>query len=463
MPDVMTSAGAPTPLEPPVIADGVTSLRSDSSRVAVVQATGLLDSDAEEAFDRLTHLAVRLLRVPAAFISLVDSDRDFFKSSYGLGEPLGTSRVLRGQTFCRFAIGQDAPLVIPDTAADPVYRDVPSVLSLGVAAYVGVPLIVRGQRVGAFCAIDSRPHAWTADEVAVLVELAASAQREIELRGALASSEVAMVTLARQRAELERQTHELQTTSVDLALRTDEAEAANRAKSGFLSMMSHELRTPLNAIGGYADLLATGVGGPMTAPQHDYLASIQRATRHLTTLIADILEFARLDGGKVAFRMLDVAVEEVVRDAAELVASHMAERRITFEHDECHVVDRACALRTDPAKLRQVLVNLLANAVKFSPEGGRVRVSYLVDEARIVTCISDNGCGISTADLSQIFEPFVQINRARVDGPHQGVGLGLAICRELVRGMDGELTVESEVGRGSTFSIALARARPAAA
>ncbi|HEX2076356.1 MAG TPA: GAF domain-containing protein [Longimicrobium sp.] len=160
----------------------------DPARLAAVYDTGLLDTPAEPAFDRLTRLAVRLLRVPASFLSLVEDDRDFYKASTGFGEPLASARELAGRTFCHFSIAgatPERPLVIADTRADPVYRGVPTVDSLGVAAYIGVPLVIEGQPIGSFCAIDTQPRSWTPDEVEVLRELAASAQREIELRRAL--------------------------------------------------------------------------------------------------------------------------------------------------------------------------------------------------------------------------------------------------------------------------------------
>lgn len=155
----------------------------DPQRLAALHRTGLLDSDAEEAFDRMTRLAVKLLRVPAAFISLVDEERDFYKSSYGFAEPLASERQMTGRTFCHYAIGSEDPLVIDDARAHPMYRTIPTVESLGVAAYVGVPLPgPEGHVLGSFCAIDYSPRQWTQDEVEVLSELAASARREIELR-----------------------------------------------------------------------------------------------------------------------------------------------------------------------------------------------------------------------------------------------------------------------------------------
>lgn len=164
----------------------VDDVRRDPARLAAVRGTGLLDTAPEPAFDRLTRMAVRLLRVPATFLSLVDEERDFYKAATGFGEPLASARELAGRTFCHFSIaGAGKPLVIHDTRADPLYRGVPTVDTLGVAAYVGVPLVIDGHPVGSFCAIDVAPRQWTPDEVEVLTELAASAQREIELRRAL--------------------------------------------------------------------------------------------------------------------------------------------------------------------------------------------------------------------------------------------------------------------------------------
>ncbi|HEX2201909.1 MAG TPA: GAF domain-containing protein [Longimicrobium sp.] len=168
--------------------DAVDAAVRDLARVAAVRATGLLDAPAEPAFERLTRLAVRLLRVPAAFLSLVDEERDFYMASTGFREPLASSRELAGRTFCHYTLAgatPERPLVIDDTRAHPEYREVPTVRTLGVAAYVGVPLVVSGQPIGSFCAIDTEPHPWTEAEVEVLREMAASAQREIELRLAL--------------------------------------------------------------------------------------------------------------------------------------------------------------------------------------------------------------------------------------------------------------------------------------
>lgn len=190
----------------------------DPARLAALQDTGLLDSEAEESFDRLTRLAVKLLGVPAAFISLVDRNRDFYKSACGFGEPLASARELSGVTFCHYAIESDVPLVIPDTRADPVYRHVPTVESLGVAAYVGIPLRTEdGHALGSFCAIDMQPRAWSATDVEVLVELAASARREISLRSKARLAERQAEQLRDLAEELAQQVAETEALSAELS------------------------------------------------------------------------------------------------------------------------------------------------------------------------------------------------------------------------------------------------------
>ncbi|HBH39045.1 MAG TPA: sensor domain-containing diguanylate cyclase [Curvibacter sp.] len=189
---------------------------NDEQRLQAVQATGLLDTPPEESFDRLTRLAAKLTGSPATFVSLVDRGRDFYKSAYGFGEPLATLRQLEGRTFCHYALMSEGPLVLDDVTRESVFCDVPTVQSLGVRAYAGVPLVTsEGHVLGSFCAIDFKPKQWSEQDVDVLTELAHSAIREIELRQAVARAEASNQRLIEQIQkvdELNRRLTELATT-----------------------------------------------------------------------------------------------------------------------------------------------------------------------------------------------------------------------------------------------------------
>ena len=233
----------------------------------------------------------------------------------------------------------------------------------------------------------------------------------------------------------------------------ESAEEANRAKTQFLATMSHELRTPLNAISGYAELLSMGLRGPTTPEQQEDLGRIMRSQRHLLSVINDILNFARLEAGHVEYHIVDVPVAHLLGDLESLIRPQLAAKQLEFV---CEPVGDGIVTRADAEKVRQVLLNLLANAVKFTAPGGRVRVECTHDAARVYIRVTDTGIGIPADRRGAIFEPFVQLHRTLAQ-PAEGTGLGLAISRDLARGMSGELTVESEPGRGSAFTLALAR------
>jgi signal transduction histidine kinase len=226
--------------------------------------------------------------------------------------------------------------------------------------------------------------------------------------------------------------------------------------------MSHELRTPLNAIAGYAELLALGVRGPLTEAQSQDMARIRRANQHLTGLVTDVLNFARLEAGQVEYHVAEVHLGPLVADLEALVGPQLAAKRLAYDHDACgpdtpaqpHVV------RADAEKVRQVLVNLLSNAIKFTDAGGRISLACEDDApAGVVRVrVTDTGRGIPPERLAHVFEPFVQVDRDLTHTSQQGVGLGLAISRDLARGMGGELSAESIPGEGSTFTLTLPRA-----
>ena len=232
------------------------------------------------------------------------------------------------------------------------------------------------------------------------------------------------------------------------------AEEANRAKTQFLATMSHELRTPLNAISGYAELLSLGLRGPTTPEQREDLGRIMRSQRHLLSVINDILNFARLETGHLEYHLANVRAADLLGDLESLIRPQLTAKDLTFSAEP---VRDDIVVRADVEKVRQVLLNLMANAVKFTAPGGHIRISFEYDDARVYLRVTDTGIGIPTDRRGAIFEPFVQLHRTLAQ-PAEGTGLGLSISRDLARGMGGELTVESEPGIGSTFTLVLERA-----
>ncbi|MHB1223957.1 MAG: ATP-binding response regulator [Gemmatimonadaceae bacterium] len=235
-----------------------------------------------------------------------------------------------------------------------------------------------------------------------------------------------------------------------------EAEKANRAKAEFLAVMSHELRTPLNAIGGYAELVELGVYGPVTPEQLGALARLRRSQEHLLGLINSVLNFAKLEAGRIEYQVEPTMVNDAVRSVDALIAPLAAARGLELDSGACGAVVVA---RADAEKLRQILLNLFSNAIKFTPPGGRVTVRCAVvdgeeGDRHVAVRVADTGRGISPDELEHVFDPFVQVGR-KLSSSDGGTGLGLAISRDLARGMGGELTAESEVGVGSTFILTL--------
>ena len=230
-----------------------------------------------------------------------------------------------------------------------------------------------------------------------------------------------------------------------------EAESANRSKSEFLAVMSHELRTPLNAIGGYAQLLELGIRGPVTELQRADLDRIMRSQSYLLSLINDVLNFAKIESGHMKVDQVDVRLAEVVEGMRDFVQPQLRERELDFTIANC---DDGLVVRGDRDKVQQILLNLLSNALKFTPAGGSITLRCTRRDNGAVISVEDTGQGIAADKLEWIFEPFVQVDR-RYKREQEGIGLGLAISRELARAMGGDLVVRSVEGKGSTFELLL--------
>ena len=267
----------------------------------------------------------------------------------------------------------------------------------------------------------------------------------------------AVIRAVRMSRQREAETaHELALTNEELRAAISEAkkawaaaDSANRSKAEFLAVMSHELRTPLNSIAGYVDLLEMELHGPLTEAQRRDLARVRRSQQHLLALINDILNFTRLEATEVRFDIIEVPLRALVGDLDAVVDSLARAKSLLYE---CSAGSGGIFIRTDPDKFRQILINLLSNAVKFTPEGGTVRVFTSIDGNNVSIHVQDTGPGIPADKQQEIFEPFVQLDRA-LTRTYEGTGLGLPISRGLARGMGADITVKSEVGKGSTFTL----------
>ena len=247
---------------------------------------------------------------------------------------------------------------------------------------------------------------------------------------------------------------EAQERAIDDARRLAEVEGLSRAKSQFLASMSHELRTPLNAIGGYAELIEMGLGGSVTEQQREYLTRIRNSQQHLLRIINDLLNYSRIESGKLTYEQERVPLPAVIEAVTTMVGPHATGKTITMDTPPCREAVIAVA---DRLKVEQIVLNLVTNAVKFTPPSGRVTVACRDGAEQVQLTVTDTGPGIPAERIDDIFEPFVQLGRSLSSGP-EGAGLGLAISRDLARAMKGDVTVESPAGRGATFTLSLPKA-----
>jgi signal transduction histidine kinase len=262
-------------------------------------------------------------------------------------------------------------------------------------------------------------------------------------RGRLLASE----RVARAEAEAARQRAE--EANLELVRLAAEAETANRAKSTFLATMSHELRTPLNAIAGYTQLLEMGLHGPVTESQRDALHRIHVNHGWLVSLVTEILDYAKLESGQLRLDLRDLVVSELLEGLETAVGPQVRVKGLYFH---CCPGCDGKLVRADRERARQIVLNLVSNAIKFTDRGGVIRVSCDERDGRIATHVEDTGRGIPPDKLEKIFEPFVQLEQGFTRSAG-GAGLGLAISRDLARAMRGDLLVESVPGRGSVFTL----------
>lgn len=424
----------------------------ESARIAELRAFEILDTPSEPEFDDLTELAALICGVPIALISLVDVERQWFKSRVGLE----TAETPRSMAFCSHALVSSDVMVVPDALQDERFSTNPLVLEEPkIRFYAGAPLIIKnGHALGTLCVIDRVPRELTAEQFKALSILSRQVVSLLERKQAERA-------LQQTRAEQEQQASELEASAVremrvqsllqhETRLR-EEAEHLNRVKDEFLGVLSHELRTPLNAILGWAELIRCRELSPQQLKEG--CEAIARSARAQARIVDDLLDMNRISAGKLQLKRQRVKVWEVLNAALETVLSAAREKEIAIEIEGPD--GRSPEVEGDPTRLQQIFWNVLSNSVRFNSQGGRVKISLESMENEVVFSCEDTGIGISPQFLPHVFERFRQAD-ASVSRRYGGLGLGLSIVKALTDLHGGQVSALSEgEGRGARFEVRL--------
>ncbi|HXX81545.1 MAG TPA: ATP-binding protein [Thermodesulfovibrionales bacterium] len=269
------------------------------------------------------------------------------------------------------------------------------------------------------------------------------------------SSLLIYVFIVRKERENERILHDLDAKVKERTTKLEEAmflaESTSKLKSEFLANMSHELRTPLNAIIGFSEAMLSGVYGPVNERHREYLGDILTSGEHLLGLVNDILDLSKIEAGSMDLEQRVFSLKELMGSAVGMFREKAIVHNITLE---CHVEDGVDEIVADQRKVKQIMVNLLSNAIKFTSAGGTVRLNVRRAADTIEVSIEDNGIGISSSDMLQLFQPFHQLE-SPLQKKYSGAGLGLFLTKRLIELQGGGIRVESEKGGGSIFSFSI--------
>src|SRR5215813_2953351 len=336
----------------------------------------------------------------------------------------GVTTIPRGQGLTTQVMDERQAVQIPDITVEGAYESPvrKPLIDAGHRALLGVPLLSEDEVIGVLAVTRKTPGEFESETVRLLSTFAA--QSSLALQN------------ARLFGEIEEKSREL--------------EAASRHKSEFLANMSHELRTPLNAIIGFSEVLNERMFGELNEKQDEYLKDIYASGQHLLALINDILDLSKIEAGRMELEVADFSLPAAIDNALTLVRERASRRGIRLGSA---IDDRVGLIRGDERKVKQVLLNLLSNALKFTPEGGRIDVRAAINDGMSEISVTDTGVGIAPEDQEAIFEEFRQVGTA--DKKVEGTGLGLALSRKFIELHGGRIWVKSQSGEGSTFTFTL--------
>lgn len=428
----------------------------DAERISKLKKYQVLNNNEEPAFARLTELAKLFFNMPVVAITFMDEETQYLKSLHGLDGICTTSRKV---AICNYTVLSDEVLVLPDLTEDSRFSQNPLVTEAPyLRFYAGAPIIMQEDgktyRLGSLCLMDMQAHHdFTDNDADILAQFAAMAADALKLQ--------------------DQQRH---------------AKHANEMKSEFLANMSHEIRTPMNGIIGMVEMLAET---KLSAEQQEYVDNIKVSNEHLLAIINGILDLSKVESGKMTIDSIPMNISSLCNEVVSLFAVKARQRGLTLDYHYTEALSPY--IKGDPVRIKQIMVNLVNNAIKFTREGGRVTIDvkhmennpcedkygnhksicshelqveqashYNTDDSGSVNhqdmtlCIevTDTGVGIKPESLEAIFDAYDQANKSthRLYG---GTGLGLSVCKSLVELMGGYIEVDSAVGIGTTFTVLL--------
>lgn len=414
---------------------------SEKERVNNLLSYDILDSVEEDEYDHLTALVAELTHSPVALVSLIDKDRQWFKSCFGVS----IKETPRNISFCAHTIHQSQMLIVEDMLKDERFKDNPLVTNEPhVRFYAGAPLInEEGFCLGTLCIVDFKAKTLTEVEKKHLSSLAKQVMKLLELR----KSNV-VIKKDYDKIKLLTSIHLEQKEKLEKALMA--AEKATLMKSGFVANLSHEIRTPINGISGLLSLLEDS---NLNEEQEDYVKTIRNASSTLLYIINDVLDFSKIESGKLDIENINIDFDGEMHYVSKTIKSEAEKKNIGFNFSNHVKLNNY--LKGDPYRLKQIIFNLSSNAIKFTNKGAvSLELGGEEKDGKFILkgVFADSGIGMSQDQLDALFTPFTQADSSTTRR-FGGTGLGLSIVKELVTLMNGTIEVISQIGVGTKFTF----------